>query len=49
MQLKEYQLVLEPMGKRSSVDMKVLTVPSVFAPISKQSVKFTLDQNKFLK
>ena len=48
MLLKEYQIVLKPKNKSSSMYMKALAIPSICAPISGQNLKLAMEQNEFL-
>ena len=45
MTLKEYQIVLKPKNKSSSMYMKALAIPSICAPISGQNLKLAMEKS----
>ena len=49
MQLKEYNLVLNPMDKNTSIYVKALAIPKICAPMCKRLGDYAVAQNDFLK
>ena len=49
MLLKEYNIVLQPTDRSSSIFIKALTIPVICAPSCRRYVKLAMEQNKFLK
>ena len=49
MLLKEYDVVLKPKNKSTSMYMKALAIPSICAPISGQNLTLAIQKNDFFK
>ena len=49
MRLKEYEIVLKPRDKRSSIYINALSIPVICAPVSRTYVQLAKEQNEFLK
>ena len=49
MRIKEYQVVMKPLDKSTSMYVKALAVPRIFAPLSTQNIALAVEKNEFLR